>query len=217
MDMSIFPFWEHLNSEERALIESRARKVRFEEGRIISSMDMDCLGVLYVYSGVLRMYLYSEDGREVTVSRMAENELCLMTASCMFSMDSFSAQIAAESDVEALLIPIGTIVQLKEQNVYVENYVLSVMTGRFAEILSAVEQLLFYTLEQRVATFLLDETARTGGDIVALTQEKIAQAIGSAREAVTRTLKGLSASGAVEVSRGKIRILDRKALYEIVT
>lgn len=213
-DFTKFPFWEHLNSEEKDMISSRARIVRFEAGKVISSMDMDCLGVLYLRSGVLRMYLYSEDGREVTLSRMSDDDVCLMSASCMFSMDYFAAQIAAETDVEALLIPIGVISQLKLENIYVENYVLSVMTSRFSSILSAVEQLLFYTLEQRIVTFLLDETARTGGDTVALTQEKIAQAIGSAREAVTRTLKGLSASGAVEVSRGKIKILDRKALYE---
>lgn len=212
-DLRIFPFWEHLNSEEKELIASRARMVTFEAGRVISSMDMDCLGVLHVRRGVLRMYLYSDDGREVTLSRMTSGDLCLMSASCMFSMDYFSAQIAAETDVEALLIPIDTISLLKAQNIYVENYVLSVMTSRFSGILSAVEQLLFFTLEQRIVTFLLDETARTGGDTVALTQEKIAQAIGSAREAVTRTLKGLSASGAIEVSRGKIRIVDRKALY----
>lgn len=215
IDLSIFPFWEHLNSEERALMESGTGIVKFEAGKVISSTDTDCLGVLYIRSGVMRMYLYSEDGREVTLSRMMDNDLCLMSASCMFSMDYFSAQISAETDVEAVLIPISVISRLKAQNIYVENYVLSVMTSRFANILSAVEQLLFYTLEQRVAMFLIDESARTGGDTVALTQEKIAQAIGSAREAVTRTLKGLSSAGYIEVSRGKIKILDRKALYAL--
>lgn len=216
LDMTVFPFWEHLNREEKEMVSQRARVVHFEAGRVISSMDMDCLGVLYLRSGVLRMYLYSEDGREVTLSRMAEDDVCLMSASCMFSMDYFSAQIAAESDVVALLIPISVISQLKTENIYVENYVLQVMTSRFSVILAAVEQLLFYTLEQRVAKFLLDETARIGGDTVELTQEKVAQAIGSAREAVTRTLKGLSSAGYIEVSRGKIKIVDRKGLYALV-
>jgi len=77
--------------------------------------------------------------------------------------------------------------------------------------------MLFMTLEQRIITFLLDETARTGGDTVHMTQEKLAQAIGSAREAVTRTLKQLSSAGVIEVFRGGIKITDRKTLYEKVT
>ena len=97
--------------------------------------------------------------------------------------------------MEAILIPVNIISDIKEKNVYVENYVYRLTTERFSDVISAVEQMLFMTLEQRIITFLLDETARTGGDTVHMTQEKLAQAIGSAREAVTRTLKQLSSAG----------------------
>lgn len=119
--------------------------------------------------------------------------------------------------MEAILIPVNIISDIKEKNVYVENYVYRLTTERFSDVISAVEQMLFMTLEQRIITFLLDETARTGGDTVHMTQEKLAQAIGSAREAVTRTLKQLSSAGVIEVFRGGIKITDRKTLYEKVT
>lgn len=45
------------------------------------------------------------------------------------------------------------------------------------------------TLTQRIAAFLLDEAADTGSDELTLTQEAIARSIGSAREAVSRSLK----------------------------
>ena len=135
----------------------------------------------------------------------------------MLSQISFPAQVSAESQVEAILIPVNIISDIKEKNVYVENYVYRLTTERFSDVISAVEQMLFMTLEQRIITFLLDETARTGGDTVHMTQEKLAQAIGSAREAVTRTLKQLSSAGVIEVFRGGIKITDRKTLYEKVT
>ena len=214
IDLSVFPFWQYLTEDEKERLQSQARIVQFSENQMIASTEMDCLGVLYVKSGVIRLYLYSEDGREVTIARLAEDDVCLLSASCMLSQISFPAQVSAESQVEAILIPVNIISDI---NVYVENYVYRLTTERFSDVISAVEQMLFMTLEQRIITFLLDETARTGGDTVHMTQEKLAQAIGSAREAVTRTLKQLSSAGVIEVFRGGIKITDRKTLYEKVT
>ena len=90
------------------------------------------------------------------------------------------------------------------------------MTARFVDVICAVQQMLFLSLEQRIVTFLLDETSRLGGDTLAITQEKLAQNIGSAREAVTRSLKQLASCGCIEVFRGGIRILNRSALYQKV-
>ena len=86
---------------------------------------------------------------------------------------------------------------------------------RFSDVMSAVERLLFSTLEQRVAAYLLDEAARLGAEEIHVTQEQLARHIGSAREAVTRTLKQMAREGLLEVFRGGIRILDRKALYAL--
>ena len=47
-----------------------------------------------------------------------------------------------------------------------------------------------------------------------MTQEQLARAIGSAREAVSRTLKGLVKGGCVELFRGGVRVVDRKELYK---
>lgn len=217
IDLSLFPFWEHLTEDERELLQSQARIVRFEENQLIASTEMDCLGVLYIKSGMIRLYLYSEDGREVTIARLAKDDVCLLSASCMLSQVSFPAQVSAESQVEAILIPVNLISSIKEKNVYVENYVYRLTTERFSDVISAVEQMLFMTLEQRIVSFLLDETARTGGDTLHMTQEKLAQAIGSVREAVTRTLKQLSSAKVIEVFRGGIKIVDRKALYEKIS
>ena len=212
-ELDFFPFWEYLSADEKKEIMQTSRKVIFEKNQIIASTEMDCLGVFYVLSGLVRVYLYSEDGREVTIARIGEDEMCMMAASCMVPQISFSVQVAAESRVEAVLIPVSVIRKIKEKNVYVENYIYKQTTERFSDVISAVEQMLFMTLEQRVSAFLIDESARTGNSTLDITQEKVAQAIGSAREAVSRILKQLSAAGCVEVSRGKIRILDKKKLY----
>ena len=110
-------------------------------------------------------------------------------------------QIQAETAVEVLVIPIQYLAVLMRENIYVENFIYKAAADRFSHAIRAVEQMLFYTLEQRVASYLLEESRRLETDTLQVTQEQLAQAIGSAREAGTRTLKKLSAAGRVVPGR----------------
>jgi len=72
------------------------------------------------------------------------------------------------------------------------------------------------SMDKRLAIFLLDESTRTGSDVITLTHEQIAKYMGSAREVVSRTLKYFSSEKIVEVSRKGVRILDMKRLRALV-
>ena len=210
-------FWDRLSPEERERVERSAHSVRYGAGQMIWSGALDCLGILMVRSGVVRLFLSSQDGREATIARMTDGEVCTLTASCTMPTTEFNIRVQAESEVEALVIPALCLSSLVRENLYVENFLYRSATQHFAHVLEAVEQMLFFSLEQRVAAHLLDEAARLGTDTLRVTQEQVAQAIGSAREAVTRTLKKLAAAGAVEVFRGGVRLTDKRALYRLVS
>lgn len=210
-------FWDRLSPEERERVERSAHSVRYGAGQMIWSGELDCLGILMIRSGVVRLFLSSQDGREATIARMTDGEVCTLTASCTMPTTEFNIRVQAESEVEALVIPALCLSSLVRENLYVENFLYRSATQHFAHVLEAVEQMLFLSLEQRVAAHLLDEAARLGTDTLRVTQEQVAQAIGSAREAVTRTLKKLAAAGAVEVFRGGVRLTDKRALYRLVS
>lgn len=210
-------FWDRLSPEERERVERSAHSVRYGAGQMIWSGELDCLGILMIRSGVVRLFLSSQDGREATIARMTEGEVCTLTASCTMPTTEFNIRVQAESEVEALVVPALCLSSLVRENLYVENFLYRSATQHFAHVLEAVEQMLFFSLEQRVAAHLLDEAARLGTDTLRVTQEQVAQAIGSAREAVTRTLKKLAAAGAVEVFRGGVRLTDKRALYRLVS
>ena len=210
-------FWPRLTAPERERVERAVRPVTYEAGQMIWSGELDCLGILMVRSGVVRLFLSSQDGREATIARMTDGEVCTLTASCTMPTTEFNIRVQAESEVEALVVPALCLSSLVRENLYVENFLYRSATQHFAHVLEAVEQMLFFSLEQRVAAHLLDEAARLGTDTLRVTQEQVAQAIGSAREAVTRTLKKLAATGAVEVFRGGVRLTDKRALYRLVS
>lgn len=78
-----------------------------------------------------------------------------------------------------------------------------------------MQQILFMSMDRRLAIFLSDESARTGSETISLTHGQIARYMGSAREVVSRVLKYFAGEGIVEVSRGGIKIIDKKRLRKL--
>lgn len=210
-------FWEHLNEKEKEQLEKWMVKVSYKKGVNLHNSDEECLGILLVRSGGMRVYILSEDGREVTLYRHSAGEVCVMSASCVLNCITFDVHIDAESDMEAYLIPSIVFRRLNEENIYVENYVYRNTVDRFSDVMWAMEQILFMSIDKRLAIFLLDETTKNGTDSLKITQEQIARYIGSAREVVSRMLKNFQADGLIEQSRGTIRILDKNRLKELTS
>ena len=98
--------------------------------------------------------------------------------------------------------------QIVENNIYVENYILKATVKKFSDIIMAMENMLFLTFDKRLALFLLEAIENGESLTIRVTHEEIAKNIGSAREVVTRALKEFSKEGIVELSRGRIKVLD---------
>ncbi|MEG1868671.1 MAG: helix-turn-helix domain-containing protein, partial [Clostridiales bacterium] len=89
-------------------------------------------------------------------------------------------------------------------------------TTRFSQVMWAMQQILFMTMDKRLAIFLNDELLKTKGDTIKLTHEQIAKYMGSAREVVSRMLKYFAQEGMVELSRGGIKIIDHEKLKKLI-
>jgi CRP/FNR family transcriptional regulator len=206
-------FYGRLAPAERAALEGAATVARFAKGASLKSRDGDCLGVLVLRSGSLRAFIQGEDGREVTLYRIAPGEECVLSASCVLNSLNFDVFIEADADSEAIKINIGVFERLMAENVWVENFAYKSAVNRFGDVMWAVEQVLFMRFDRRLAIFLLDESAKTGS--VQATHDQIAKYVGSAREVVSRMLKQFETKGLVRLSRGSIDILDREALKRL--
>ncbi len=211
-----FTFWNKLTEEEKQQIQDSAQCRTYRENQMVSGSDSDCLGMFLVCSGTIRVYLLSEDGKEATVRRIHKGEWCMVSGSCMLATVPFDVQIDAESESKVLILPSHMLKNIMEHNIYVENFILKNMNESFSDMIAAVQKMLFASLEQRLAGFLLDESVRGKSMEIHMTQEQIARAIGSAREVVSRTLKQMVKEGSVELFRGGVRILDKKQLYQVI-
>ena len=213
--MERLPFWRELTEDERELLRRSAVIRRYEKGALIHSGGSECLGLLLVLSGEARTYLLSDEGREVTLFRLYEGELCVLSASCVISQITFDTQMTAQRETEVLILPAGIIASIRDQNLAVRCFLYELATKRFSDVMWAMQQILFKGLDQRLAAFLLEEYQRTGSDTIRMTHEQIAQHISSAREAVARMLKQFAEDGLVTLRRGAITLRDPDSLKRL--
>jgi len=207
-----FPFWEALSAAERQRLAANTVPYRYGAGRNVHSASNRCAGVLIVTAGELRTYMMSDDGREVTLYRLGEGGVCILSASCMLHNITFDVFIDAVRDTEVLVVGAAYFSGLIEQNIYAENFALKSAVDVFSQVMWTMEQILFMSFDKRLAIFLLDEAAKTGSAALYLTHEQIARYMGSAREVVSRMLKYFEREGIVRLSRGAVEIISKEQL-----
>ena len=176
---------------------------------------MDCTGLLLVKSGQLRAYILSDEGREITIYRLFDRDMCLFSASCMMRSIQFEVVIEAEKDTELWIIPAEIYQNMMKESAPISNYTNELMATRFSDVMWLMEQVMWKSLDKRVAAFLLEEMAIEGTDQLKITHETIANHLGSHREVITRMLRYFQNEGMVKLSRGMIEIIDAPKMKEL--
>jgi CRP/FNR family transcriptional regulator len=212
---STFPFWEKMSERDKETFLRSSQTVRFKKGTNIHDGN-ECTGVILIKSGSLRLYLLSEDGKEITLYRLFPGDTCIFSASCVLDTITFDVFIDSEENSECVVVGGCAYEDLSRRMTEVKLYTYETALSRFSDVMWVMQQILFMSMDKRLAIFLLDECAKTGSDTVKLTHEQIAKYMGSAREVVSRMLKYFASEGLVETSRaGGIKILDKKRLRDL--
>ena len=213
---SSLPFWEHLKETEKKTLSQWSQLVRYEKGGIIRCQNCECTGVLIIKSGSVRTYMLSEEGKEITLYRLDQGDVCVLSASCVLSAITFEVQMEAVTESEIIQISAGAYSEIVDQNIYAEAFTYKQATERFSDVMWTMQQILFMSFDQRLAIFLLDESGKTGFDDIHMTHEQIAQHTNSAREVVARMLKRFASEDLVEFKRGSIRLKDIESLRRMI-
>ena len=211
-------FWNRLQESERELCGTNSKIMEYQAGDAVYSGGTQCLGMMMVLEGTLRTYLLSDEGKEVTIYIVVSPGRCLRgwRLPVFLSAITFDVEMEAQTDTRLLLVPAWVLSKLQDENVYVENFIYKEAAKRFSDVVEALQQMMFLSLTQRVASFLLDESAKQNTYSITMTHEEIAKTIGSAREAVSRILKQLAKGGYISLNRGEIKIEEKARLYQLL-
>ena len=209
------PFWDKLTPEQQARVGEVIECRTVKKGTHIHDSSADCLGLVMMEYGQLRTYILSEDGREITISRLLEYDVSLLSASCVMPDMQFNVMIEAEKDTEFWSIPACLFKNLTDESLAVSNYSRSLLSGNFSELMWLMEQIMWKSMDKRLAAFLLEESNVENSPVLVMTHEKIANHLGTAREVVTRMLRYFQSEGMVRLTRGAVEILDEKKLQSL--
>lgn len=210
-----FPFWNRLNEHQQTLLKSSCVERILKKGTVVHNGSGDCVGLLLVLGGQLRVFTISDEGREVTLYRLFERDICLFSASCIMSSIQFELLVEAWEDTRLLVIPSRVYQELMDTSLPVAKYTNELMAARFSDVMWLLDQIMNKSLDRRLAAFLIEESALRASDELKLTHEDIARQLGSAREVITRMLKYFQTEGLASLSRGTVRLLSADKLKRL--
>ncbi len=207
-----FPFYSFLSPQDKKIVTENFRTEQIPAGSVIFD-STSCKGVLLVLSGIIRVYILSESGREITLYRLFENDLCTLSVSCIMGKMPMQAMIKADTDCSIATLSNDIFSGLHQKYPGIQQLLFETMNTRLADVMWVVEQVAFRGMDQRIGEFLLSRPST----IIYLTHEEIAAELGTAREVVSRMLKYFEKNGYVELSRGKMKIIDPDGLRTIIS
>lgn len=209
-----FPFWNHLSSSDRDYLCQSTTEEHFERQQPVHD-NRGCSGLYIVRKGRLRLYMLSEEGKEITLYRLTPGDICMLSASCVLQSITFDVFVDAEEPSDCYCISGPAFASVSDRVPEVKIFALERAVERFSDVMWIMQQIVFMSMDKRLAIFLLDEMAATGSTSVMMTHEQIARHLGTAREVVSRMLKHLASDGGIEVTRKCINIIDKKKLRDI--
>lgn len=210
--VTLLPFNHLLSDKERNALKEHISFLHFPKGKTIHYGSWDCTGVMFVRSGSLRTYLLSEEGRDITLFILAQKDVCMLSATCILDSINFDITIDAEKDTDIIQVDADVFRKLIDENLALKVYALELTNQRFSDVMKAMQRILFFGIDERLALFLLEQSKRSGLTDIALTHGQIAKYISSSREVVSRRLSALSHAGMVSLHRCGVRITNPTAL-----
>lgn len=170
---------------------------------------------LLVVTGLVRVFMSSPDGRQVTV-RYARRSDVLGIAVLVGGPADVGAQTLASTTLFA--IDARVLTEAAHRDGRVGWAIAEELDRRLYENLQQTAVNAFGTVRQRVALHVLDLASQQQEPnaplVAAVTQQELAEAVGSVREVVARVLRDLRAAGLVETSPQGVRVLDPTGLHD---
>lgn len=206
------PLFAQLNDEELKRVADAARERTYPKNSVILFEDDPGDALYVVVSGLVKVVLVGEDGREVILSVLGEGDFFGEMA--LIDDEPRSAHVIAMEDAQLLVLRREDFQQALEEHPRIALGLLRAISRRLRRADEKIGALVLLDVMGRVAKLLLELADDHDGRIITrrLTHHTISQMVGSSRETVSRTMRDLVERGMIRVDRDAIVLEDRPAL-----
>lgn len=209
------PFWKDLAKEEQEEMKLRSLETPYEKGKLLHYGGRECAGVQIIKTGQARVFVTSPQGGEITLFRLVDGDVSILSAACMMKGLDIELDMELEEDSVICTIPKAVYKKISDQNGKVKDYTLQMISEKFSDIMWLFNQYVFSNVASRLAGAILEHRSLAGSDCMAVTHDALARDIGTAREVVTRLLKQFQTDSLVRLTRGHIKVLDAVKLDKV--
>jgi CRP-like cAMP-binding protein len=204
-----------LEPDDLDRLASIARESTLQQGDILFEQGDDSDGLYLIVSCLVRIYLTTEDGREVTISLLEDGEV--IGEMSLLDGLSRSAGAAALIETRLIFIPRAPFLDLIENRGKLARQIILTLCERLRSANAQFDQAVFHDLRHRLL-LLLRQLAMMVGRVdqnvavvdLDLTQGTLAQMLGASREAVNKQLRALVKEGRIAVDGQRIQIFKSK-------
>jgi CRP/FNR family transcriptional regulator len=201
-----------LPEAEHAMVVRQAAAMTAPAGTLLFDAGHACQALPLVLSGTIRVCKRAENGREISLYRVRQGELCIVTVSCLLGGEAYPATGIAETEVSAIALPRALFLHLTETHPPFRQAVFHLFAERLSGLMQLVEEVSFRKLDQRLAALLAARAPLIQGS-----HQHLADELGSVREIVSRLLKQFEEQGWLRLGRERIEVLNLKALQDYVS
>ena len=202
-----YPMLRELPAAELEGLLAAASVMSVPAGAVLFDENQPCQGFPLILSGSIRIIKAAPNGRELQLYRVTPGESCILTSSCLLGHTRYHARGIAEQALEIVLLPAASFNTLLGSHEAFRSYVFHLFSDRLTDLMQLVSAVAFQKLDQRLARLLISKSHP-----IHTTHQALADELGSAREMVSRLLKGFAEQGWVKLGREQIDITDAVAL-----
>jgi CRP/FNR family transcriptional regulator, anaerobic regulatory protein len=202
-----YPMLRELPAADQVELLATASVMHLPAGTVLFDENQPCQGFPLLLSGNIRVIKAAPSGRELQLYRVMPGESCILTSSCLLGNTRYHARGIAEQALEMVLLPASAFHTLLGKQEAFRGYVFHLFSDRLTDLMQLVSAVAFQKLDQRLANLLVSKA-----NPIHATHQALADELGSAREIVSRLLKGFAEQGWVKLGREQIDITDVAAL-----
>ncbi|MBN1985581.1 MAG: Crp/Fnr family transcriptional regulator [Prolixibacteraceae bacterium] len=175
----------------------KANETLIREGQFITSFPL-------VLKGLIRITRNNDDGNELLLYYLKDNEVCAMSLTCCMAHLTSNVKAVAEEDTEVILLPVSLLDSWMCKYPSWKQFVMQTFQNRFREMIDTVDTLAFLKLDERLIKFFLDRHEKSGLKTFTGTHQDLALQLNTSREVISRMLKKLEKEGKIQLSRNFI-------------
>ncbi|MFL9843534.1 Crp/Fnr family transcriptional regulator [Flavobacterium rhizosphaerae] len=184
-----------------------ANIVDFNEGDYLIEIGQYIRQMPLLINGAIKILREDRSEGELLLYFLEKGDTCAMTLACCLGDTKSEIRAIAETKGTVAMIPVAKMEEWLGKYKSWRNFVFSSYNKRLSEMLSAIDNLAFMKMDERLLNYLKEKAKVNQSSIISNTHQEIAYELNTSRVVISRLLKALENEGVIKLNRNTIELL----------